>query len=381
MSQRTRTSSITAGLRPFCLAILLGCVALSAAPAAIADSGATRGSAYGTAPAQSTPRVHPKIVKLGTRPLHPGARGEDVTELQLVLSDIGYGAHITGVYDLQTRRALKRFQSGHGVSSDMTVGRATVRALRAAQPTQLDDTLDAEGWVFPIQPKRIVAPVSYWSPDQGIDVATLNGACGKRAVEVAVTSGTVVQLGIGGFGSQAPIMRVDQGVYKGRYIYYGHAQPALAKVGDHLRAGDPIAELGCGIVGISSTPHLEIGISVPGGSEVLPAQRPHGAADEADAAASSAPRAVALSSVGTELPTAVQVPPHPSVRRYITSLAYVIGVRYTAALRSLPNPLGVGTCAGWNGGTNAGRRRPVGRIQALPPGSAALSARARQLTP
>jgi len=254
-------------LRPLCLAILLGCSALSAAPAAIADSGATGGSAYGTAPSQSTPRVHPKIVKLGTRQLHAGARGEDVTELQLVLSDIGYTVRITGVYDLPTRRALQRF---HGVSSDMAVGRATVRALRAAQPTQLDDTLDAEGWVFPIRPKRIAAPVSYWSPDQGIDIATLNGACGKRAVEVAVTSGTVVQVGIGGFGSQAPIMRVDQGVYKGRYIYYGHAQPALAKVGDHLQAGDPIAELGCGIVGISSTPHLEIGISVPGGPKCCP---------------------------------------------------------------------------------------------------------------
>jgi len=279
MSQHTRTSSITTGLRPFCLAILLGCVALSAAPAAIADSGgggtggsgdANGGSAYGTAPVQSAPRVHPKIVKLGTRKLHAGAHGEDVNELQLVLLDIGYKVRITGVYDLQTRRALKRFQSSHGVSSDMTVGRATVRALRVAQPTQLDDTLDAEGWVFPIQPKRIVAPVSYWSPDQGIDVATLNGACGKRAVEVAVTSGTVVQLGIGGFGSQAPIMRVDHGVYKGRYIYYGHAQPALAKVGDHLQAGDPIAELGCGIVGISSTPHLEIGISVRGGPKCCP---------------------------------------------------------------------------------------------------------------
>jgi peptidoglycan hydrolase-like protein with peptidoglycan-binding domain len=274
MSQRTRTSSIAAGRRTIALAIVLGCAVLSGAPSALADGGATGGSAYGTPAPQSAPRVHPQIIKLGTRKLHPGTTGEDVNELQLVLVDLGYKVRVTGVYDLQTRRVVKRFQQSHGVLSDMAVGRPTVRALRAAQPTQLDDILDTEGWVFPIQPKRRVAPVSYWSPDQGIDVSTLNGACGRNAVEVAVTSGTVVQLGIGGFGSQAPIMRVDRGAYRGRYIYYGHAQPALAKVGDHLQAGDPIAQLGCGIVGISSTPHLEIGISVPGGPKCCP---PNGA--------------------------------------------------------------------------------------------------------
>jgi peptidoglycan hydrolase-like protein with peptidoglycan-binding domain len=97
--------------------------------------------------------------------------------------------------------------------------------------------------------------------DQGVDYAAPGGT-----PLYAMGDGVITGEGISGFGPNTPILQITSGPLKGMEIYYGHAGVDSVRVGARVRAGQQISEVGYGVVGISTGPHLEVGFYPPGPS-------------------------------------------------------------------------------------------------------------------
>ncbi len=164
--------------------------------------------------------------------------------------------------------------------ASLTKQLASLQAAQRAAPPPSSSTAGApqrpvahgpvsHGFEFPM-PKADVSPPAEWSLDDGVDIAAPGGT-----PELAVCSGTVVLHGIGGFGPSAPVLHCDSPLAGHDYVYYGHAGPGdWTPIGTHVGQGQVISQVGYGIVGISSGPHLEIGFADSSGSPIGPSTAP-----------------------------------------------------------------------------------------------------------
>lgn len=162
-------------------------------------------------------------------------------------------AHAHTVGQLNVLRAQRR--------AALARARATQRAAVRSLAPPASQVVSGGGFTFPMPRSAAVSSTS-WSPDQGVDIS----ARGHTPL-LAVRGGTIVGHGISGFGDSAPILHLDDG----RYVYYGHAGPGnMVAIGTHVSAGQVISEVGDGIVGISTGPHLEIGFCDANGTPIGP---------------------------------------------------------------------------------------------------------------
>jgi murein DD-endopeptidase MepM/ murein hydrolase activator NlpD len=155
-------------------------------------------------------------------------------------------------------------------AEQLSAARRQVASLRSQLRKLESAQLSPSGaFTFPM-PKADVAPPATWSPDDGVDISAPGGT-----PEFAVCSGTVVLHGIGGFGPSAPVLHCDRPLAGYSYVYYGHAGPGnWVPLGTHVSQGQVISEVGSGIVGVSTGPHLEIGFAGSDGSPIGPSSAP-----------------------------------------------------------------------------------------------------------
>jgi D-alanyl-D-alanine dipeptidase len=66
-----------------------------------------------------------RLLKLTESPM----KGDDVTEVQKALNNLGFGVAITGIYEVETETAVKQLQATKGLSIDGVVGLQTRKVL------------------------------------------------------------------------------------------------------------------------------------------------------------------------------------------------------------------------------------------------------------
>ena len=126
---------------------------------------------------------------------------------------------------------------------------------RAASTKISDEQAEAEAWRLPLQEYQFTAPygVRFGTLHAGIDLAVPEGV-----PYTAVHAGTVTSAGYsGGYGNMVTVRHSD-----GTEMIYAHSRRLAVKVGDVVKAGQVLGEVGN--TGYSYGPHLHLEVHVNG---------------------------------------------------------------------------------------------------------------------
>lgn len=111
--------------------------------------------------------------------LRPGAEGDEVRWLQCALNHLRIATPITGVFDANTKKSVRRFQELHGIDTTGNYGPLT----RAAMSTALEEngSVPADPGIYPIPERTLSEGMT------GDDVRWLQAALSRVGMEITVT--------------------------------------------------------------------------------------------------------------------------------------------------------------------------------------------------
>lgn len=170
------------------------------------------------------------------RTLKRGDVGEDVAELQRMLTAAGFPVPDIGTYGPVTERMVREYQSRHGLDADGIVGPRTLASLRGEAP--------------PTLPQGVPPSVPAGEPERLIDVSFGSGVPDYRALKALGYTGVIPRLGM---GTNAPDALAARQIHDARgadlkvetgYVYLRSSEDGAAQ-GRHFL--DLAARFGLGL--------------------------------------------------------------------------------------------------------------------------------------